>query len=45
VNIVPEAALFAFADHGRIPDTSPLDGVNCEIILARFAGSGIDPAK
>jgi transaldolase len=42
VNTMPEATLLAFADHGRIPGALPVDGGDCETVLDRFAGGGID---
>jgi transaldolase len=39
---MPEATLKAFADHGRISAPLPLDGGDCEEVLADFAKAGID---
>jgi transaldolase len=42
VNTMPEATLKALAEHGVIEATMPADGGDCEEVLARFAGAGID---
>ena len=42
VNTIPEATLNALADHGDISGLLPADGGNCEEVLARFAGAGVD---
>jgi transaldolase len=42
VNTMPEATLLAFADHGRISGALPVDGGDCETVLDRFGGGGID---
>ncbi len=42
VNTMPEATLKAFADHGRVGEPAPADGGDCEAVLARFRGAGID---
>jgi transaldolase len=42
VNTMPEGTLKALADHGAIGDMLPADGGDCEEVLARFAGAGID---
>jgi transaldolase len=43
VNTMPEGTLKAFADHGEVGEIMPVDGGDCEEILARFAKAGIDP--
>jgi transaldolase len=42
VNTMPEAALKALADHGKLDETLPPDGGDCEEVLAQFADVGID---
>lgn len=45
VNTMPEATLLAFADHGHVPHSLPVDGGDCETVLDGFARGGIDAAK
>jgi transaldolase len=42
VNTIPEATLKAFADHGDIGAIMPVDGGDCESVVAAHAQSGID---
>jgi len=42
VNTMPEGTLKALADHGAIGEMLPADGGDCEEVLARFAGAGVD---
>ena len=42
VNTMPEATLNALAGHRASDATMPADGGDCEQILARFAGAGVD---
>ena len=42
VNTIPEATLKAFADHGVVGVTMPIDGGDSDEVLARFAAAGID---
>ncbi len=42
VNATAENTLKAFADHGNIDTSMPVDGGDCEAVLNRFAGAGID---
>ena len=42
VNTMPEGTLKAFADHGEVGPALPVDGGDCEDVLARFADAGID---
>jgi transaldolase len=42
VNTMPEGTLQALAAHGEVGTTMPADGGNCEELLGRFAGAGID---
>ena len=43
VNTMPQGTLKAFTDHGEAGATMPVDGGDCEEVLARFAKAGIDP--
>ena len=38
---MPETALKALADHGEIGSRMPVDGGNCEKVLAEFAKAGV----
>ena len=42
VDTIPEATLKAFADHGAVGATMPIDGGDSDEVLARFAAAGID---
>jgi len=42
VNTMPEGTLKALADHGALGGILTADGGDCEEVLARFAGAGID---
>jgi transaldolase len=42
VNTIPDATLRAFSEHGVIEAAMPVDGGDCEEVLARFAAAGID---
>jgi len=42
VNTMPEGTLKALADHGALGEMLPADGGDCEEVLARFAGAGVD---
>lgn len=42
VDTMPEATLKAFADHGEVGEILPMDGGDCETVLAGFARTGID---
>jgi transaldolase len=42
VNTMPEGTVRAFADHGDIGDILPVDGGDCEDVLAQFAKAGVD---
>jgi transaldolase len=42
VNTMPEGTLKALADHGDITMLLRADGGDCESVLAKFAGAGID---
>ena len=44
VNTMPEATLKALGDHGEIGALLPVDGGDCEAVLASFAKAGIDDA-
>jgi transaldolase len=42
VNTMPEKTLHAFAEHGEVNDTLPLDGGDSAAVLAQFAGLGFE---
>ena len=42
VNTIPDKTLLAFADHGRVIGTLPLDGGDAEVVLAEFGRAGVD---
>src|SRR5277367_1204308 len=42
INTMPEGTLKAFADHGELGPILPVDGGDCEEVLAKFAKAGID---
>jgi transaldolase len=42
INTIPEGTLKALADHGDIGKILPVDGGDCEAVLAEFAKAGID---
>jgi transaldolase len=42
VNTMPETTLRALAEHGRIGNSMPADGGDCEDVIAAFAKAGID---
>jgi transaldolase len=42
VNTIPDATLKAFAEHGALGATMPIDGGDSDEVLARFAAAGID---
>jgi transaldolase len=42
VNTMPESTLKALAEHNELGSILPADGGDCEEVLARFAGAGID---
>ena len=42
VNTMPEKTLLAFADHGTVGESLPLDGGDAEETLAAFNDAGID---
>jgi len=42
VNTMPENTLKAFADHGKVAALMPVDGGDCEEVLAQFAAAGVD---
>jgi transaldolase len=44
VNTMPEATLRAFADHGRVTEAIPEDGVGAEEILRAATSAGLDLA-
>jgi transaldolase len=44
INTIPEDTLRAFADHGHLTGTMPVDGGDAEDVLRRFAKAGVDVA-
>jgi transaldolase len=42
VNTMPEGTLKALAEHGDVGPLLPVDGGDCESVLAEFAGAGIN---
>jgi len=42
VNTIPEATLRAFAEHGEVGQLMPIDGGDCETVLAEFARAGVN---
>jgi transaldolase len=42
VNTMPEATLKAFADHGELGPSMPMDGGDCESVLAQFGRAGLN---
>ena len=42
VNTMPEGTLKAFSDHGELGPAVPVDGGDCEAVLAGFTKAGID---
>jgi transaldolase len=45
VNTMPEGTLKALADHGDVAATLPVDGGDCERVLADFKKAGVDVDK
>jgi transaldolase len=44
INTIPEKTLHAFADHGQVKSTLPVDGGDAETVLAEFTQIGVDHA-
>jgi len=44
INTIPEKTLHAFADHGQVKSTLPVDGGDAETVLAEFTRMGVDQA-
>lgn len=42
IDTIPEKTLKAFADHGEVGPLLPVDGGDCEQVLAEFAAAGVD---
>ena len=42
INTMPEKTLLAFADHGKVGQSIPADGGDCEKTLAEFTKAGIN---
>jgi transaldolase len=45
IDTMPEETLLAFADHGSVNGVMPLDGGDCEQVLAEFGKAGVDIDK
>jgi transaldolase len=45
IDTMPDKTLSAFAEHGSIAGVMPVDGGDCETVLADFARAGIDECK
>ena len=44
IDTIPEKTLLAFAEHGELTGTMPIDGGDAEEVLAQFARAGVDDA-
>lgn len=44
IDTIPEKTLLAFAEHGQLTGTMPIDGGDAEEVLAQFARDGVDDA-
>jgi transaldolase len=42
INTMPEGTLKAFGEHGKVGETMPADGGDCETMLASFIKAGVD---
>jgi transaldolase len=42
INTIPEKTLHAFADHGQVKGTLPVDGGDADQVLAEFTQAGVD---
>jgi transaldolase len=42
IDTIPQGTLEGFANHGEVGDLLPMDGGDCETVLASFAKAGID---
>ncbi len=42
INTIPEKTLLAFADHGAVSGSMPVDGGDADKVLAEFAQAGVD---
>lgn len=42
INTIPEKTLHAFADHGQVKGTLPVDGGDAEEVIAEFTQIGVD---
>lgn len=42
INTIPDATLLAFADHGELGESLPVDGGDAEKVIANYAQAGID---
>lgn len=44
INTIPDKTLAAFFEHGEVGENMPVDGGDCDQVLAQFAAAGIDVA-
>jgi transaldolase len=42
IDTIPQGTLEGFANHGEVGDLLPMDGGDCETVLASFAKAGVD---
>jgi transaldolase len=45
IDTIPEQTLRAFADHGRVAATMPVDGGDADSVLVAFRAAGVDTAE
>ncbi len=45
INTMPEETLLAFGDHGKVDNTLPRDGGDCDRVIADFGKAGVNVAK
>jgi len=44
INTIPDKTLLAFADHGQVKSTLPIDGGDAESVMSEFRRAGVDDA-
>jgi transaldolase len=42
INTIPDTTLLAFADHGKVKNTLPVDEGHAEAVLAEFTREGVN---
>ena len=42
VDTMPDKTLIAFFEHGEVGEEMPVDGGDCDVVLAEFAAAGVD---